>query len=106
MTRRVVCGLWPDCDLCMYENRDWILMLTPPPPSLTHTTTTPPPPPIIHHEGTEHVANKLIYHRVAQVANNSGAVMQDSLSNQSNYSPAAAAVCSDIICICSLGARL
>lgn len=36
MARRAVCGLWPDCNPCMNENGDCILILSPRPyPSLT-----------------------------------------------------------------------
>lgn len=78
MARRAVCGLWPDCDPCMNEDGDWILILTPPPPS--------PPPQYEGRDRTEHVGNKCVLWRDAQVANNSMTVMQDSLFYQSNYS--------------------
>lgn len=77
MARRAVCGLWPDCDPCMYENGDWILILTPSSPSPQYEGM----------DQMEHVANKCVLWRDAQVANNSMTVMEDSVLYQSNYSP-------------------
>lgn len=62
----------------MYENGDWILILTP---------HLPPPSQYEGMDRTEHVANKRVLWRDAQVANNGMTVMLDSVLYQSNYSP-------------------
>lgn len=77
MARRAVCGLWPDCDPCMYENGDWILILHPP------TADSP----TVGGDGPDRTRCEQRCF-MAQVANNSLTIMQDSVFYQSDYSPA------------------